>query len=118
LKKGTCYHWDLLVIAAINAVLSMLCFPLVHASLTHSSLHVHALADVEERVDRGQVHQIIVKVRETRLTTIFSHVLIGLSMMILGLLAYIPAPVLYGMFLCIAVTAMFKNQFFERILLF
>ena len=57
MQKGTAYHWDLLVIAAINAVLSLLCFPWVHAALPHSPLHVRALADVEERVDQGHIYQ-------------------------------------------------------------
>lgn len=56
-KKGTSYHWDLFVIAAINSVMSVLCFPLVHAVLMHSTLHVLALADVEERVIRGCVQR-------------------------------------------------------------
>ncbi|GFO18295.1 sodium bicarbonate transporter-like protein 11 [Plakobranchus ocellatus] len=118
MQKGTAYHWDLLVIAAINAVLSLLCFPWVHAALPHSPLHVTALADVEERVDQGHIYQIVVKVRETRVTGIFSHILIGLSLLITSVLAYIPTPVLYGLFLYVAVTALFGNQMFERIQLF
>ena len=57
MKKGTAYHWDLLVIAVINCVLSLLCFPWVHAALPHSPLHVQALADVEERVDQGHIYK-------------------------------------------------------------
>ena len=57
LKKGTSYHWDLLVCGVINAVLSLLAFPWVHAALPHSPLHVRALADVEERVDQGHIYQ-------------------------------------------------------------
>ena len=59
----------------------------------------------------------IVKVRETRLSSIFSSVMIGLSLLILPVLAYIPTPVLYGLFLYIAVTALTGNQMFERIML-
>ncbi|XP_022324265.2 solute carrier family 4 member 11-like isoform X2 [Crassostrea virginica] len=117
LKKGTSYHWDLLVCGVINAVLSLLAFPWVHAALPHSPLHVRALADVEERVDQGHIYQIVVRVRETRLTAIFSHILIGLSILILGFLAYIPTPVLYGLFLYVGVTALYGNQLFERIML-
>lgn len=117
LKKGTSYHWDLLVCGVINAILSLLAFPWVHAALPHSPLHVRALADVEERVDQGHIYQIIVRVRETRLTAIFSHILIGLSLLILNYLAYIPTPVLYGLFLYVGVTALYGNQLFERIML-
>ncbi|KAK6173066.1 hypothetical protein SNE40_016597 [Patella caerulea] len=118
MKKGTAYHWDLLVIAAVNALHSIVCFPWVHAALPHSPLHVRALADVEERVDQGHIYQIIVRVRETRLTAIFSHILIGCSLFFMNILAYIPTPVLYGLFLYVAVTSLYGNQFFERVELF
>lgn len=60
----------------------------------------------------------IVKVRETRLTGLFSHILIGLSMFLLPYpLAYIPTAVLDGLFLYMAVTALNGNQMFERITL-
>ena len=60
----------------------------------------------------------MVRVRETRLTTFFSHILIGLSMfMIPEPLQYIPTAVLYGLFLYMAFTALDGNQLFERIML-
>ncbi|KAK3576412.1 hypothetical protein CHS0354_026747 [Potamilus streckersoni] len=117
MKKGTAYHWDLLIVGVINGVLSLFAFPWIHAALPHSPLHVRALADVEERVDQGHIYQIVVKVRETRLTSIISTVMIGLSLMILPYLAYIPTPVLYGLFLYLAFTALSENQLFERIML-
>ena len=62
-------------------------------------------------------HSSIVRVRETRLSSIVSSVMIGLSLLILPVLSYIPTPVLYGLFLYIAVTALTGNQLFERIML-
>ena len=60
----------------------------------------------------------VVRVRETRITGIISHVLIGLSMLMLPTpLSYIPRAVLNGLFLYVAITALYGNQFFERILL-
>ena len=60
----------------------------------------------------------IMRVRETRLTGIFSHILIGLSILLLPYpLSYIPRPVLDGLFLYLAVTALLHNQMFERIML-
>jgi sodium borate transporter 11 len=57
-------------------------------------------------------------VRETRLTGIISHVLIGLSLLLLPYpMSYIPRPVLDGLFLYIAITALFGNQMFDRIML-
>ena len=63
-------------------------------------------------------HHRIVKVRETRLTGLFSNILIGLSIFLLPYpLAYIPTAVLDGLFLYMAVTALNGNQMFERITL-
>lgn len=61
----------------------------------------------------------VVHVRETRVTGIISHVMIGLSMLMLPYpLAYIPRPVLDGLFIYVAITALYGNQLFDRILLF
>ena len=118
LIKGNAYHWDLLVIGFINVFLSIFGFPFMHAVLPHSPLHVKCLADTEERVENGYVRDIVVRVRETRLTNLFSNILIGVSMLFLGYaLDYIPTPVLDGLFLYLAVTALYGNQMFERILL-
>ncbi|CAG7709985.1 unnamed protein product, partial [Allacma fusca] len=118
LKKGPAYHWDLFIVAIINGFLSIFTMPWMHATLPHSPLHMRSLADVEERVDQGHVYEIIVRVRETRLTGIFSHVLIGLSIFLLPYpLGHIPIAVLDGLFLYMAVTALNGNQMFERITL-
>lgn len=65
--------------------------------LPHSPLHVQALADTEDRVDNGHVHKVVVRVRETRLTGLFCHVLIGLSVIFIpDVFSHIPVPVLDG----------------------
>lgn len=116
LQKGNAYHWDLLVIGLINAFLCIFGLPFLHAVLPHSPLHVKCLADTEERVENGCVKDIVVRVRETRLTNLFSNILIGLSMLFLGyVLPFIPTAVLDGLFLYLAVTALYGNQMFERI---
>ena len=57
-------------------------------------------------------------VRETRVTGIVSHILIGISILLLPQpLQLIPVPVLDGLFLYLAVTALSNNQMFERIML-
>ncbi|XP_043238012.1 sodium bicarbonate transporter-like protein 11 isoform X2 [Amphibalanus amphitrite] len=119
LKKGSAYHLDLMVVALLNGLLSLLGLPWMHAAIPHSPLHVRSMADVEERVEQGHVYEIIVKVRETRVTGILSHALIGLSVFLLPYpLSYIPPPVLNGLFLYMAITALNGNQMFERITLF
>ena len=60
----------------------------------------------------------IVKVRETRLTGLLSSILIALSLLMLPTpLKLVPTPVLDGLFLFMAITALDGNQMFERALL-
>lgn len=117
MKKGPAYHWDLMIIALLNAFLSYFGLPMVHGALPHSPLHVRAMADVEDRVYQGHVYLKIVCVRETRVTGIFSHILIGLSLLFIEDLKKIPRPVLDGLFLYLAISALHSNQLFERIML-
>lgn len=119
LKKGNAYHWDLIVIAVINGILAIFGLPFMHAVLPHSPLHVRCLADVETRIEGGFATDIVTHVRETRLTNIFSNVLIGLSILFLPyVLVYVPKAVLDGLFLYMAITPLYGNQMFERITLF
>lgn len=55
LKKGPAYHFDLLVLAIINLMLSIMGLPWVHGALPHSPMHVRALADVEQRIEQGHI---------------------------------------------------------------
>ncbi|XP_027479799.1 solute carrier family 4 member 11 isoform X4 [Callorhinus ursinus] len=118
LVKGTAYHWDLLLIALINSGLSLFGLPWIHAAYPHSPLHVRALALVEERVENGHIYETIVNVKETRLTTLGASILVGFSLLLLPFpLQWIPKPVLYGLFLYIALTSIDGNQLFERVAL-
>ena len=62
-----------------TGILSIFGLPFMHAVLPHSPLHVRCLADVETRVEGGYARDVVTHVRETRLTNIFSNVLIGNS---------------------------------------
>ncbi|NWI60389.1 S4A11 protein, partial [Calyptomena viridis] len=118
LVKGTAYHWDLLLVALINTGLSMFGLPWIHAAFPHSPMHVRALAYVEERVESGHIYETIVSVKETRLTSLVANFLVGLSLLLLPFpLQWIPKPVLYGLFLYIALTSIDGNQLFERVAL-
>ncbi|XP_058419098.1 solute carrier family 4 member 11 isoform X1 [Diceros bicornis minor] len=118
LVKGTAYHWDLLLVAIINTGLSLFGMPWIHAAYPHSPLHVRALALVEERVENGHIYETIVNVKETRLTTLGASILVGFSLLLLPFpLQWIPKPVLYGLFLYIALTSIDGNQLFERMAL-
>ncbi|KAM8939584.1 solute carrier family 4 member 11 [Pelodytes ibericus] len=118
LIKGTAYHWDLLLVALINTGLSVFGMPWIHAAFPHSPMHVRALANVEERVEHGHIYETIVSVKETRLTSLIANVLVGLSLFLLPYpLQWIPKPVLYGLFLYIALTSIDGSQLFERVAL-
>ncbi|XP_010350108.1 solute carrier family 4 member 11 isoform X5 [Saimiri boliviensis] len=118
LVKGTAYHWDLLLLAVINTGLSLFGLPWIHAAYPHSPLHVRALALVEERVENGHIYETIVNVKETRLTSLGASILVGLSLLLLPVpLQWIPKPVLYGLFLYIALTSLDGNQLVQRVAL-
>ncbi|XP_055288435.1 solute carrier family 4 member 11 isoform X2 [Moschus berezovskii] len=118
LVKGTAYHWDLLLIAIINTGLSLFGLPWIHAAYPHSLLHVRALALVEDHVENGHVYETIVNVKETRLTSLGASILVGFSLLLLPFpLQWIPKPVLYGLFLYLALTSIDGNQLFQRMVL-
>lgn len=60
LKKGQTQNLDLFVVAILNMFLSVFGLPWMHGALPHSPLHLRALADVEERVSQGHVHEVLV----------------------------------------------------------
>ncbi|XP_042594586.1 sodium bicarbonate transporter-like protein 11 isoform X3 [Cyprinus carpio] len=118
LLKGTAYHWDLMLSGFINILMSVLGLPWMHAAFPHSTLHVRQLAQVEQRVEGGHLYETIVSVKETRLTSLAANILIGLSVFLLPVpLQWIPKPVLYGLFLYIALTSVDGNQMCDRMAL-
>ncbi|XP_047201859.1 sodium bicarbonate transporter-like protein 11 isoform X3 [Girardinichthys multiradiatus] len=118
LLKGTAYHWDLMLSGLINILMSVLGLPWMHAAFPHSTLHVRQLAFVEQRVEGGHLYETIVQVKETRLTSLAANIFIGVSVLLLPLpLQWIPKPVLYGLFLYIALTSIDGNQMCDRMAL-
>uniref|UniRef100_A0A8C2ZN20 Solute carrier family 4 member 11 n=1 Tax=Cyclopterus lumpus TaxID=8103 RepID=A0A8C2ZN20_CYCLU len=118
LLKGTAYHWDLMLSGLINILMSVMGLPWMHAAFPHSTLHVRQLAFVEQRVEGGHLYETIVQVKETRLTSLTANIFIGASVLLLPLpLQWIPKPVLYGLFLYIALTSIDGNQMCDRMAL-
>ncbi|KAG7271016.1 hypothetical protein CRUP_038467, partial [Coryphaenoides rupestris] len=118
LLKGTAYHWDLMLSGLINILMSVLGLPWMHAAFPHSTLHVRQLAFVEQRVEGGHLYETIVQVKETRLTSLVANIFIGMSVLLLPVpLQWIPKPVLYGLFLYIALTSIDGNQMCDRMAL-
>ena len=118
LKKGSSFHWDLMLLGIINGVHSVFGLPWITGTIPHSPLHLNHLADTEEQVAQGHVRTRIVHVRETRISAVVANIMIGLSLFLLPYpLSYIPQAVLSGVFLFIGFTALDVNQLFERIAL-
>ncbi len=94
-------------------VCSLFGLPWLVAATVRSLNHLRSLATVEEVVAKnGDTHERIIHVRETRVTGLAIHLLIGLSILLLPLLKMVPMAVLYGLFLFMGVVSMAGNQFF------
>ena len=111
LTKGAGYHLDMAVVGVLIAICSLFGLPWMVAATVRSLNHVNSLATVESHGGKERV----VAVRETRLTGLLVHVMVGLSLLFLGILSYVPMSVLFGLFLFMGVASMTGNQFFERV---
>lgn len=117
LTQGPGYYLDLVVVSIIIIVQSIFGMPWTHAALPHSPLHARQLADVEEYEQHGRRYERVIKSRETRISGLATHILIGLSILAKDALGLIPLSVLYGFFLFLGFGTLDGNAFWERILL-
>jgi len=111
LKHGEAYNYDLFLSGCFNMINGMLGLPWLVATTVPCIIHLNALADKDKD---GR----FLYVQETRLTYLFSHLLLGLSLLVLDLLKLIPLPVLYGVFLFMGLSSLPNIQFWNRFLLF
>jgi hypothetical protein len=118
LRKGEAYHLDTAIVGVLIGVCSMLGLPWLVAATVRSLNHVRSLATSEDSAQAGgETRSQIVHVRETRLTGLLIHLMIGASLLFLPYLQQVPRPVLYGLFLYMGVVSIAGNQFFERVML-
>lgn len=115
LTKGEAYHYDLALMAVLIGICSLFGLPWLVAATVRSLNHVRSLATLEEVTSQGETRERVIHVRETRLTGLAIHLLIGFSLLLLPLLKGIPMSILYGLFLFMGVVSMAGNQFFERL---
>ena len=113
LKKGGGYHLDLLVLALIITVCSIFGLPWFVAATVLSINHIQSLTKESECSAPGEKPQFL-GIREQRVTNVMIGVAIGLSTLITPILALIPMPVLYGVFLFMGVNSLKGLQFFDR----
>ena len=115
LQKGNAYHLDLFVVGGLIGLCSMFGLPWLVAATVRSLNHVRSLATTEEVVGAaGERRDRVLHVRETRVTGLAIHLMIGASLLLLPWLKQLPMAVLYGLFLFMGVVSMRGNQFFER----
>jgi hypothetical protein len=117
LKKPPAYHLDMLVCGLIiYPICTILCLPFPVAATVRSLTHLISLTNYEMvEIEGGGVRKVPVKVVEQRVTNFFIHVMIGLSLVLAGVLKFVPKPVLLGVFLFMGVSSLNGNELFERI---
>ena len=117
LLKGPGFHLDLLVVGLIVGVGSIFALPWIVAATVHALNHVKSLATVEVVEEGGVQRQVISSVRENRLSALVIHIMIGASILFLGLIKLIPMAVLFGLFLFMGFNTLVGNQFWDRVVL-
>ncbi|XP_063055662.1 sodium bicarbonate cotransporter 3 isoform X4 [Engraulis encrasicolus] len=117
LKKGCGYHLDLLVVAVMLGVCSVMGLPWFVAATVLSITHVNSLKLESECSAPGEQPKFL-GIREQRVTGLMIFVLMGLSVFMTKVLKFIPMPVLYGVFLYMGVSSLRGIQFFDRLKLF
>ncbi|XP_072180717.1 electroneutral sodium bicarbonate exchanger 1-like isoform X2 [Diadema setosum] len=116
-KKGVGYHLDLLVVAIMLGICSIMGLPWFVAATVLSINHVNSLRVESECKAPGERPK-IVGCREQRLTGVMVFAMIGLATLMTRILAYVPMPVLYGVFLFMGIASLKGVQFVDRLALF
>uniref|UniRef100_UPI0037E9AC85 sodium bicarbonate cotransporter 3-like isoform X2 n=1 Tax=Semicossyphus pulcher TaxID=241346 RepID=UPI0037E9AC85 len=117
LKKGCGYHLDLLVVAVMLGICSIMGLPWFVAATVLSISHVNSLKLESECAAPGEQPKFL-GIREQRVTGFMIFVLMGCSVFMTSALKFIPMPVLYGVFLYMGVSSLRGIQLFDRIKLF
>ncbi|XP_056654180.1 electroneutral sodium bicarbonate exchanger 1 isoform X4 [Monodelphis domestica] len=117
LKKGCGYHLDLLMVAVMLGVCSVMGLPWFVAATVLSITHVNSLKLESECSAPGEQPKFL-GIREQRVTGLMIFVLMGCSVFMTAVLKFIPMPVLYGVFLYMGVSSLRGIQFFDRLKLF
>ncbi|GAB1610813.1 electroneutral sodium bicarbonate exchanger 1 [Argonauta hians] len=117
LKKGGGYHLDMLVVAVLIGLCSLLGLPWFVAATVSALAHIMSLKR-ESQCNAPGERPVFLGVREQRVTAILVGILSGLSVLLTSILKIIPTAVLYGVFLYMGVVALSGMQLMTRIQLF
>jgi len=113
LKKGSAYNIDMVALALITSVLSIFGLPWMCGATVQSMNHVRAMTQMKFNEETSALE--VDHVTETRITGFIIHALIASTVMLLPALAYLPIPVVSGVFLFLGRKLMTGNQFLKRI---
>lgn len=114
LQKGGGYHLDLAVVGVITAVCSVFGLPWIVAATVHSVNHVKSLATTT-RQDDDSGAELIVAVRENRVSPLVINILVGASVFMLPMIKKIPIEVLFGLFLYMGFATLNGTDFYARL---
>ncbi len=114
LKKGFGYHLDLLIVAFIVGVSSIVGLPWMCASPVNSLSHFHTLTVLSSTHAPGN-NPFIIKVKEQRVTNIMIHLMIFGSVFLIPMLEFIPVAILFGVFLYLGFTSLLRMEFIHRL---
>nr|XP_032816953.1 sodium bicarbonate cotransporter 3-like isoform X2 [Petromyzon marinus] len=117
LKKGCGYHLDLLCVALMLGVCSIMGLPWFVAATVLSISHVNSLKLESECSAPGEQPKFL-GIREQRFTGLMIFLLMGCSVFMTTVLKFIPMPVLYGVFLYMGASSLRGIQLFDRLKLF
>lgn len=139
LKKGSGIHLDMLVVAVVTTITSLLGMPWMVAATVRSLAHLRSLKEyrtVEEKEEEevtttttttteSKVEEVkgpqleMTGVVEQRVSGLMIHTLIGAAVLFCRpLLRMIPVSVLTGLFLYLGISSIGTTDFFQRSLLF
>jgi len=110
LTHGEAYNYDLLLAGFMNCINGLLGLPWLVATTVPCMIHLASMADRD-------AHGHIINVQQTRLTYLFSHILLGCTLAVLPLLKLLPMPVLYGVFLFMGLSSLPGIQLWNRMML-
>ncbi|KAL8617686.1 hypothetical protein ACOMHN_064940 [Nucella lapillus] len=116
LVKGKGYHLDLLVVAVLVVVHSLLGLPWYVAATVNAIAHVNSLRKESECTAPGEKPTFL-GCREQRVTALCVGILSAAAVFITNVLKVIPMPVLYGVFFYMGWSALGGMQFIDRLLL-
>ncbi|XP_074641945.1 anion exchange protein 3-like isoform X2 [Tubulanus polymorphus] len=114
LKKGTGFHVDMLLIGLSAAASGLFGLPFMAAASVRSITHLSSLSVFSRTHAPGEKPKLI-EVKEQRMTSLFVHILIGVSVLMGPVLRAIPMAVLFGVFLYMGIASLNGIQFYDRL---